>query len=104
MCCQPCNRTGLSASETDRRRRYLIRMQPRWTYARSAARPNPRLTHRGWKTRKYLLLSKKLSLKLESLPAEVRVWQPVFGVTGVVVGGTVLHSTLSLCRCMLDRT
>src|SRR5215467_1278900 len=46
----------------------------------------------------------KLSLKLESLPAEVRVWQPVFGVTGVVVGGTVLHSTLSLCRCMLDRT
>ena len=39
MGCQPGNRSGLSASETDRRRRYSIRMQPRWNYARSTARP-----------------------------------------------------------------
>ena len=40
MCCQPGNRHGLSASETDRPRRYSIRMQPRWKHARSAALPN----------------------------------------------------------------
>src|ERR1700747_2189027 len=32
--------TALLASETDRRRRYSIRMQPRWKHARSAALPN----------------------------------------------------------------
>src|ERR1700746_1147794 len=32
--------TALLASETDRRRRYSIRMQPRWKHARSAAIPN----------------------------------------------------------------
>jgi hypothetical protein len=40
MCCQPGNRRGLSASETDRQRRYSIRMQSRWNYARSAAQPH----------------------------------------------------------------
>jgi hypothetical protein len=33
MCCQPGNRHGLPVSETDRRRRYSIRMQPRWNHA-----------------------------------------------------------------------
>src|SRR5438445_11715351 len=41
MCCQPGNRRGLPAPETDQRRRYSIRMQPRWNHARSAAPPNP---------------------------------------------------------------
>ena len=40
MCCQPGNRSGLSASETDRRRRYSIRMQPRWNYARPTPSPH----------------------------------------------------------------
>jgi hypothetical protein len=40
MCCQPGNRHGLPASEIDRRRRYSIRMQPRWNHAKSVARPN----------------------------------------------------------------
>jgi hypothetical protein len=54
MCCQPGNRHGLLASPTDRSRRYSTRMQSRWNHARSAARPNPRLTHRGWKVNEYL--------------------------------------------------
>ena len=37
MCCQPGNRHGLPASETDRRRRYSIKMQSRWNHARPAA-------------------------------------------------------------------
>jgi hypothetical protein len=40
-------------------------MQPRWNYARPRHDPTPRLTHRGWKARKYLLLpveGEKLSL------------------------------------------
>jgi hypothetical protein len=40
MCCQPGNRHGLPASDIDRRRRYSIKMQPRWNHARSAAQPN----------------------------------------------------------------
>src|SRR4029077_9628726 len=39
MCCQPSNRRGLPAPETDPRRRYSIRMQPGWNQATSAARP-----------------------------------------------------------------
>src|SRR5258708_28892734 len=38
---QPMSRRGLPAPETDQRRRYSIRMQPRWNHARSAAPPNP---------------------------------------------------------------
>jgi hypothetical protein len=38
--CQPGNHHGLPASETDRRRRYSIEMQPRWNRAKSAARPD----------------------------------------------------------------
>jgi hypothetical protein len=40
MCCQPGNRHGLSASETDRHRRYSIRMQPRWTMQDPRHDPN----------------------------------------------------------------
>ena len=36
MGCQLGNRHGLPVSETDRRRRYSIRMQPRWNHATTA--------------------------------------------------------------------
>ena len=45
MCCQPGNRHGLPASETDRRSHYSTRMQLRWNHARSANIPTPPLTH-----------------------------------------------------------
>src|SRR5690242_9074688 len=53
MCCQPSNRHGLPAPETDQRRRYSMdatEMEP----CKIRHDPTPRLTHRGWKARKYL--------------------------------------------------
>ena len=41
MCCQPGNRHGLPASQTDRRPHSSTRTQLRWNHARSAERANP---------------------------------------------------------------
>jgi len=50
------------------------------------------------------ILSPKTPLTGESPQAEVRVWPPVSGAIGFVVGGIVLRSTASPCRRKLDRT
>ena len=47
MCCQPGNRHGLQASETDRSRRDSIWMQSRWNHARSAARAGTSSSSQG---------------------------------------------------------
>ena len=60
MCCQPGNHSGLSASETDRCLRYLIKDAPRWNHARSTARPHTSSHAQGaGKRRKSLLLPVK---------------------------------------------
>jgi hypothetical protein len=54
MRCQPGNRYRLPASETDRRRRYSLRCNRDGTMQDPQHDPTPRLTHGGWKARKYL--------------------------------------------------
>src|SRR3974377_2064746 len=98
MCCQPGNRSGLSASETDRRRRYSIRMQPGWNYARSTARPK-RLASRTGAGRQGNIFSfpsreknvldfssyrpgvnAQISTAFDQLHIEAFVWNPMISV------------------------
>src|SRR5689334_1288996 len=83
MCCQPSNRCSLPAPETDQRRRYSIRMQPRWNHARSAAKPNPSSHAQGLESKEISPPSgrwRKMSLTSPLIDRDITPTDDSFGV------------------------